>query len=292
MRICSASFLVVVSLFASIGRIAAQETTPASPDTTISSPEEVWNFIHGRDYRPYLEVGYGLGLLSHKDFSADLPTMGVLQGKIGYRKIKPFKDINVQLDDRFLIGTYSSSSVVPGEETADSLTADVYRFGAGVRSGYGWNFLNLTPYHQYSISTLKIVNSFPAQLSSPDSAILARAGGAYKLGMTTEAGLSAEIFSSLGVAASYETAVIYNKVVFWEWLGSYFVAATAIGVMSEFAEDIVSVSPILGPVLYFVLRNGVAIAYFYALSDNMNWPFDSETPMMTHSFRLDFSLRF
>ena len=198
----------------------------------------------------------------------------------------------MQLDDRFIFGTYSSSGLAPGEETADNLSADVYRFGAGQRSGYGWDFLNITPYHQYTISLLKMDNSFPSSLTSPDSAILARVGGDFRLGMTTEAGLSGELLSTFGVGLSYETSVLYNRVVFWEWFGSYFVATTAIGAISTFAEDIVGVSPILGPVLYFVLRNGVALAYFYALSDNMNWPFDSETPMMTHAVRLDLTLRF
>jgi hypothetical protein len=285
---CTGAFVTLI--LASLA--AAQDTPLPAQDTVRSSTDEVIDFFRGRDARPFLEAGYGYGMLSHKDFSGDLPTMGVIQGRIGYRTIRPFKKINVHLDDRFFVGSYSSSTLAPGKETSDSLNADVYRFGAGQRVGYGWDFLHLTPYHQYSISALKMVNSFPSSLSSPDSAILARAGNAYKLGMTTEAGLSAELFSTLGVAASYEAAVIYNKVVVWEWLGSYFIAATAIGAISTFADDIVGVSPVLGPVLYFVLRNGVALAYFYALSDNMNWPFDSETPMMTHSFRLDFSLRF
>ena len=284
------SCCTVMLVLALGGYAIAQERVPA--DTTEDAAEQVWSFIRGKGYRPYLEAGYGYGLLSHKDFEGDLPTLGVLQAKLGYRKITPFRNINVQLDDRFIVGSYSASSVAPGKETTDSLSADVYRFGMGQRSGYGWNLFNLTPYHQYSLNLLKLDNSFPPSLSSPDSAILARAGGDYRLGMTTEAGIQAELFSTLGVAVSYEAAVLYNRVVFWEWLGSYFIASTAIGAISTFAEDIVGVSPILGPVLYFVLRNGVALAYFYAVSDNMNWPFDSETPMMMQSVRLDFSLRF
>ena len=62
----------------------AQNATPSPSDTTVNTAEEVWKFIRGRDYRPYLEAGYGYGLLSHQDFSADLPTMGVLQAKLGY----------------------------------------------------------------------------------------------------------------------------------------------------------------------------------------------------------------
>jgi hypothetical protein len=274
------------------GFAVGQDAQPTRPDTTTSQAEEIWHWLRGRDFRPYLEAGYGYGLLSHRDFSADLPEMGVVQARIGYRQVRPFNSINVQLDDRFIVGTYSTSSLIPGEDTADSLSAEVIRFGTGHRSGYGWNLLNLTPYHQYTISMLKMNNSFPSTLSSADSAILARVGGAFRLGMTTEAGVSAELFSTFGVAASYEASVLYTRVVFWEWLGSYFVAATAIGAISAFAEDIVSVSPVLGPILYFALRNGVALAYFYAVSDNMNWPFDSETPMMMHSIRLNFSLRF
>jgi len=50
--------------------------------------------------------------------------------------------------------------------------------------------------------------------------------------------------------------------------------------------------PFLGPILYFALRNAVAYGFFYAFRGDMNWPFHSETPFMTHAFKIDVSLKF
>ena len=63
-------------------------------------------------------------------------------------------------------------------------------------------------------------------------------------------------------------------------------------IVSVFADDIVKSSPVLGPILYFVLRNGIAYAFYTGLQDRMNWPFESETPLTMETIKLGASLKF
>jgi len=63
-------------------------------------------------------------------------------------------------------------------------------------------------------------------------------------------------------------------------------------VEGTFSEEIVNSSEVLGPIIYFVLRNGLAYAFFAAMKDKGNWPFSSEKPLAVESFRLSAMIAF
>ena len=64
------------------------------------------------------------------------------------------------------------------------------------------------------------------------------------------------------------------------------------GVVEKFAKDIVKGSPVLGPILYFALTNGLTYGYYLALSNNMHWPFESEVPMLNNMGKIGISISF
>ena len=254
----------------------------------------MWDFLAEGNFDPVIEGSYGYGIFDHKLFSAELPTAGVVGLKFAFREVAPFKSWGKKLDERFLVGSYAKSSIPPGKGGSEGLEGEWWRIGTGQRVGYGWEIGNqsIIPYHQYSFNLVEPAFLNTSQLSPEDSALVARVVGSGRLGMSTEGGAMVELFSSLSASAGYEASVIYSRVVFPEWFGSYFLAASSVYVISTFAEEIVSTSPLLGPILYFVLRNGVAYGFFYAFRGEMNWPFPSETPFLTHTFKLDVSIRF
>jgi hypothetical protein len=62
--------------------------------------------------------------------------------------------------------------------------------------------------------------------------------------------------------------------------------------VSVFSEDIIRSSKLLGPVMYFVLKNGLAYVFYTQLQDKMNWPFDSETPLTIEALKIGASITF
>jgi hypothetical protein len=122
--------------------------------------------------------------------------------------------------------------------------------------------------------------------------ILERYEGTYRFGMNTEGGIRLSFSKLLALTASYEVAVVYPRHVFWPWLGSYAILNIATGLVSGFSDDIMRSSPAAGPIVYFLLKNGIAFAYYQGVKDKMNWPFTSETPMMLNTFKLGLSFTF
>jgi hypothetical protein len=254
----------------------------------------VWSFLTEGDFDPIIEGSYGYGLFDHKQFSADLPSAGVVGLKFGFREVKRFKKSGKKLDERFIIGNYAQSTIPPGSAGSMGLEGEWWRVGTGQRHGFGWAIGNqsIIPYHQYAFNLVEPAFTNTASLSSDDSALVDRVIGSGRLGLSTEGGVTVELFESLSASAGYEAGVIYPRVVFPEWFGSYLLLGSSIFVVATFAEEIVESSPVLGPILYFLLRNGVAYGFFYAFRGEMNWPFPSETPFMTHTIKLDASIRF
>ena len=104
-------------------------------------------------------------------------------------------------------------------------------------------------------------------------------GGTYRFGILMEGGIKFDLLKSLAATASYEFAVIYPRHIFWEWFASYTIMYTGIAAVSIFSEDIVNSSPLLGPLFYFFLKNGISYAFYQGMKEKMNWPFTSETPL-------------
>ena len=256
--------------------------------------KSMWSFLTEGDFDPILEGSYGYGMFGHKLYTGDLPATATIGLKLGFREVKNYKSWGKKLDERFLIGTYGKSSIPPGKEGSGGTTGEWWRVGTGQRSGYGWELGNqaLIPYHQYSFEITEPTFTPGAGLTPGDSAILLRTAGDWRLGMSTEGGVDVELFSTVAASAGYEMSVIYPRVVFPKWIGSYLIASSSIILISNFAEEIVKTSPFFGPILYFILKNGVAYAFFYAFRGDMNWPFPSETPMMVQTLKLNVSVRF
>jgi hypothetical protein len=101
-----------------------------------------------------------------------------------------------------------------------------------------------------------------------------------------------KLFRSLTVTAGAHGQIVFPRVVFPEWFGSYMLMASGLIIVSEFSEEIVNSSGFFGPIMYFVLRNGIAYAFFAGMKSQMHWPFDSESPLAVESLRLSATIVF
>ena len=270
----------------------------AGNDTTNSDDgkiEEVIDWAWKGKYYPYIEVTAGLAQLKHEKFEGELPEEGLAEIKLGYSQIQQYEDIVWELDQRFVFGSYmddNTASFVSPE--AGDFKAKITRFGFGNRVGYGYKLgpIELLPFFQSGLMWTKIKTDTLNDLSQHDKDILARYENVLRFGMQAEGGIQFQLLNSIGIIASYELSVIYPRHIFWEWLGSYIIIQAGEGMVSTFADDIIKSSPLFGPVFYFLLKNGLAYAYYQGVKEKMNWPFDSETPMTMENIKVGISLTF
>lgn len=275
--------LLTAAMFTSPGTLAAQ-----TDDGPLGLKRNLRPLEH-----PFLEASYGIGLPTHKLLAGSFAPVGMMEAKLGYTDIQKWKGV-LDLDEKFIYGTYMKSDYSLLKPDPGEVEAEMVRFGTGARGGFGFPvwFLDIVPYSVYSFDLTKTTFSSPGTLASADSALLGRVEGAYRFGHSFEAGIQLRIFKSISALASFQGSVIFPRFVFPEWFGSYMLMAGSMILISNFSEDIVKSSPVLGPVLYFVLRNGVAFAFYYALREQMNWPFPSETPLAMEAIRIGGSISF
>jgi hypothetical protein len=199
------------------------------------------------------------------------------------------------MDDRFVFCTYMSGDLLKSENLrSGDLSAQVRRFGFGNRLGYGYKLgpIAILPYSQHGLVWTGIKTDRSETLNSFDRSILDRYEDAYRFGMNTEGGIKIQLFNFLAVNGSYELAVVYPRHIFWPWLGSYMIMHAGVGLVSVFADDILHSSNIFSPLFYFILKNGIAYAFYQGVKEKMNWPFESEVPMTMESYRMGISFTF
>ena len=264
-------------------------TIRLTAQTSFISPEKL-----NRGFEePFLEGAFGAGIDSRKDFGGSFAPTGILEGRLGYTDLLKKKGV-LDLEERFVYGGYSSVDYsLLGADDGD-VKNDMIRLGVGARSGFGWDIgiMRLVPFSGYSFDVSKSTFTPAAPISQADSAFVERIAGAYRFGESFEAGVQVRIFKSLAVNATAHGQIVFPRIVFPEWIGSYAIMAGSLIAISTFSEDIVKSSEVLGPILYFVLRNGLAYAFFAAMKDKGNWPFPSETPLAVESFRLSAMIAF
>jgi hypothetical protein len=243
--------------------------------------------------QPFLEGAFGIGVDSKKDFGGAFAPTGILEGRLGYTDLLKKRGV-LDLEERFILGGYSSSEYSPVSAEAGDVTNDMIRLGVGARNGFGWEigFMKLIPFSGYSFDVSQSTFTPTAPISPADSAFIGRIAGAYRFGESFEGGVQLRIFQSLAINATAHGQIVFPRIVFPEWAGSYAIMAGSLIALSTFSEDIVNSSEVLGPVLYFVLRNGLAYAFFAAMKDKGNWPFPSEQPLAVESFRLSAMIAF
>lgn len=248
-----------------------------------------------KDARPFLEAMYGVGSPKQIRFEGDFSQIGLLEGKLGYSKIKPYKNYVNSIEEGFLFGSGLNTDFnVLNEDTLGKVNTKAMRFGAAYRQGFGYGNgkIKLLPYNERSLVWTQITTARPNNLSQTDVDILNRYEDAYRFGELTEGGIKINMFGALSLTGAYELQVVFPRHLFWEWLGSAVIRDASSAFITTFAEDIIDRTSFLGPAIYFVLKNGLSYAFYNAMKYNMNWPFTSEEPLTFENFKVGVSLNF
>ena len=258
------------------------------------SGSDSFSWILGRNSRPFVEFGYGIDWPKHKRMEAEFPSIGALELKAGYLSVSMKEHGIVLLDDRFIHGTWYNSDLGGGSGGSSGLEGSLGRFGFGSRQGYGYDLKNvaIVPYFMSTASWTELSTDRPETLGATDTDILNRYEGTFRFGHSAESGIRFNIGPTFSLTGGYEVGVVFPRFVFWEWLGSYSLAAISNGIVMWFGEDIMEASPTLGPIVIFVLRGALAWGVYQLWREEMNWPFHSETPLTHETAKFGLNLTF
>jgi hypothetical protein len=258
--------------------------------------EELWQieqFWRG-PRKAMVDVTYGISSVRHRLFQGGIDNAGALEVKLGYSRARPENEKVADLSDKYLFFNYASSDLFGRTADPAKVNEEISRFGFGGRGGFAYDFTSsyLYPYTQTALQWTNMNTGRPTGLSGADAAILDRYEGSFRFGASAETGLAFGFAEVVAIRAGYEVTAMYPRHVFWPWVGSYGIALIGMGAISHFGEDIVKTSPEVGPVVYTLLRGGLAYGYYLLVRDNQYWPFSSETPMTTDGFRFGVTLSF
>ena len=185
----------------------------------------------------------------------------------------------------------------------DELNSELYRFGFGRRSGYGYDFnsIRILPYTEnaavwskldmkdYPVSVLALLNIGDA---ANDSEILDRFNKEIRFGTLSEGGIRLEAGRFISFNAGYEAAVIFPRHLFWKQMLSFAIEAGGLAALDNFVDEILDSSPAAAPIVNFILKNGFSYAFYTLKKEKMNWPFNTEAPLTYETVKFGVTFTF
>jgi len=265
--------------------------------------EKEW--FHWRLGDPFIEVNYGISDFKHDKLISKLGEAGIAEIKLGYSSFYECCDNEnvVKFNDKYTFVSKAGTKLYSEKVNYDELTYDLLRFGFGKRNGYGYDFtsIRILPYTQEAAVWSKLdmkdypVSIFPTVLISDalnDTEILQRYDGEFRFGILNEGGVRLELASLISFNAGYEVGVIFPRHLFWKHLASYAIESIAQHTLDKFVREVVDSSPYAGPIVNFILKNGLSYAFYTLKKEKMNWPFNTETPLTYEGFKFGVTFTF
>jgi hypothetical protein len=243
----------------------------------------------------FVEVNYGQSTPKFDGLGEDFNTVGMMELKLGFTALRDRAPGITRFLESYAFGsTFDEGLNGSGSDEDGDVRAEFGRFGGGNRLGYGYGDLNgsFSLYNQNSLNWTKVKPQAYDASSPGAQAVFDRFGDSYHFGALVEGGFKYNVSSKVAVSLGAEGALIYPRYVFWPWLGSVAIYSGVQSALEVVGARIIESNPKFGPVLYFVLKSGASLGYYLLAQQDMNWPFDSETPMAMESAKLGLSVGF
>ncbi|MGE5456955.1 MAG: hypothetical protein ACM3RX_01225 [Methanococcaceae archaeon] len=259
-----------------------------------------WNL--GFNGNPTIEATYGISKAGLKSTSVSFGNLGSAELRLSYsHQYTLDRDYLISYRNRFALFTNNSADLT-SQGTGKDVMAELWRFGFGYQSGYGYKFASsaVIPYSSNSfvwtrlnIKSLKDPAYYtPSAYSSQDAETMLLFNESFRFGTMTEAGIKVQIVPVFTLNASYERAVVFPRYLFWKHAGSMIIEWAGQGMIDTFVNEIMHSSPAAGPIVNFVLKNGFSYALYQLRSEKMNWPFNSASPFTSDTWRAGLTFTF
>jgi len=244
---------------------------------------------------PLVSLQYGMGDLTLKDFDYTFGDPGMIELKLGFAKLERKRRTPQVVDFMHRYLTIANLSTDFGAGTGGAeLGSSIWRVGVVSENGYGYplsSSSSIILLHSRGM-TWSNVNIDRPEIIPPDEFRPDRFEDAIRSGSLTEAGVMLQLGSMFSVSAGFERSMVFERHLFWKWLGSALIEGAAHGLLDRFIDAIFDSSPAAGPVVNFLLKNGLSYAVYELRRSDMNWPFDTATPLHHDTFKVGMSFIF
>lgn len=281
-------FALVVSL------VVALSSSNAQDDTQRGHPR----FELFRNRIPALSVLYGFTANSLRGFNQSLAGPRYLELKAGGMKLESGWESPSVAKYRYEYITISNISNKLGNTSpSGEVTTDTWRLGFAWERGYGYEMDDtdvgrlIVLYSSEGINWSR-VNFTVAPLLPADSALASLYDDVFRFGTKMEAGLKVKLVPLVVLDAGFERGIVFPRHLFVKWLGSTILEGIAQSLIDRFVGRIMESSPAAAPIVAFVLKNGFAYSVYQLRREKMNYPFESDAPLLNNTFKFGLTLTF
>ncbi|MFA5403784.1 MAG: hypothetical protein WC358_02505 [Ignavibacteria bacterium] len=247
--------------------------------------------------KPYIELNNGTSQLSLDGFGSKFSNGGLIELKLGSAtqyKSRYSKNV-LKYFNSYVFMSKVSSSLNYRTGTTGTLPYDMWRFGAGKKEGYGAKIgsMSITPYTSSSLTwTYLDMKNFPDASLENDNISLAKFNKNIRFGTQSEGGIIIDVLPMVSLEAKYERTAIFPRTLFWKFAGSAIIEEGGKQLVDDFVSRILKNEPLAGVIVNFVLKNAYSYGIYELRKSKMNWPFDTEAPLMHESFKFGVSFTF
>jgi hypothetical protein len=237
---------------------------------------------------PTITLNYGLSKMSIDKFKDDFADPNLIEVKLGYttQHLSKKCDDIVKYNYRYLFLSNISTDLANVSESNPKLETNMWRFGLGRSSGYGYQVGQsaIIPYYTYSFEWSRIdFKETPAD--SVDRAKTNLYHESFRFGTSAEGGIRINIIPQITIEAGYERSAVFQRHLFWKWAGSALLEAAGQWGIDSFVREIMKSTPMAVPVVNFLLKNALSYGVYELRKEKMNWPFKSEAPVSYDQFK-------
>ncbi len=269
---------------------------------------EGWNIDFGlKDKKPAISLQYGLAKMDRRDFNSEFVDPGLIEIKLGYIDDRPAweTDYIIKHNYRFLYLSNESNKLSGKNTSGLDIESDMWRFGLGRSSGYGYllgESAAIILYNTYTLNWSRIDFTVPLPVTShttdqylpyyKDYNLLNLYEGSFRFGTSSAGGIRIKFIDNVMLDAGYERSIVFQRHLFWKWAGSAVIEAAAQSLLDGFVNKIFESSPAAGPIVNFVLKNALSYGIYELRQDDMNWPFNTEAPIAYNQFKFGLTFVF
>lgn len=247
---------------------------------------------------PTVSLSYGISNIYRKDIASKFANPGLIELKLGYttEKEKSFLSHIIRYNFNYLyLDNFDNSLSFNSSSGTDKIRTNMWRFGVGFSSGYGYRLgtsgAAIIPYFTTGLDWSR-AHFKDAPLNQSDYEILNMYHNKFKFGTSAESGIRINFSKFIALDASYQRSIVFQKHLFWKWAGSAMIELVGQGLLEEFLGSIADSSPNIAPIVSIILKSGLAYGLYELRLDKMNWPFNSEPPLSFDQVKVGLTFNF
>ncbi len=242
---------------------------------------ELWD----DDNRPQASLSFGFTNASLHNAVQDFSPLSIAEIRLGFQEFEEEWEGIWELEANSF-GFASISNEMGKKQRSGEIGAKMWRISMNREKGYGYCLgdVKIIPVTGSGLTWTTSQFNGPVPLLR-DRKILNLYSDAFRFGTQVQAGLQVRVGDYMGVQFGYERNAVFSRTMFWKWAGSAILEEIGNGLIDQFVKRVFRNAPAAVPVVNVLLKGAYSFGVYQLRAEKMNYPFDSEPPMMHDSFK-------